>query len=228
MVCFQTLSRYAISAIANWKMLGDISAGNSRTASLDLQRPVGGGPIPSNSGLTTAGGHVNGLLHATGSQAPGDSGAVANVLESGGGGPKLVGSAVRHTTLLDPTALRLALQNAAAVATASAKKQMASISHNTGIMAGAFGAGLGGFFGSGKAMGSAVESELLEASSDLVSELGANSSNLQRQHLVSPQINDGISLDHGSSEFLIPRSSSPRPGGSSINCMTQLQVEHEG
>ena len=137
------------------------------------------------------------------------------------------GSAVRHTTLLDPTALRLALQNAAAAATASAKKQMASISHSTGIMAGALGAGLGGFFGSGKAIeGAAIESEPLGASSDLFSELGAVPSDFQRQHLVSlaaPEINDKLPLDDGSSE-LPPRSSSSRPGGSSINCMTQLQV----
>ena len=156
--------RYAISAIAHWKMLGQVSAGTSRGASIDLDRTtvavVG----------TTHGGASSGLAAATAAAAAavaepppvasasssGQAAAAAAAMvaaavtaSGGGGGPKAIaprGGGGGGTPLLDPHALRIALQKAAAAATASAKRQMASLSESLPPMAG-FGAGFGGFFG---------------------------------------------------------------------------------
>ena len=217
-------------------MLGDVSPdANSRAASLDLDRHGAAPATAPAAGSAAAAAAVGAdvLLRVTeskasGSQASGGgstaAGAAGPLSIGGGGGPKIGGATVpTTTTLLDPTALRLALQNAAMAATASAKKQMELLSHNTGVtLAGAFGAGFRGFFGGdggGRAL-STVDSTMLDRTSDLASELGAVSSDSQRRHLVVAALPSPSMVDEAS-ELLLQ--SSPRHA-SSINCMTQLQV----
>ena len=135
--------RYAISAIANWK-LGQVSSPNTRGNSID---GIPGGGVPGI--LSSSSASLQLLPHPAANMPMSGSAAVLAVTAAaagvpsigGGGGPKIGGATAGHGTLLDPAALRLALAGAAA----AAKKQVMSLTH----VGGGFGGGFGAFFGGG-------------------------------------------------------------------------------